>query len=229
MAYILHIDTSAQHCHVAVSSSGNLVSEKISVDTNNHATILNHMMEEVLVEAGHLSLQDLDAVDVMAGPGSYTGLRIGLATAKALCYALDKPLLLSNKLTLLAFQDKEYIATANAAYIGAILPARKGEYFVSVYHADQTPVIASGHMDLPVMLDAIDSLQGKVLLSGKIALEDSSSFSQRQHVTIRLQDHILTSFWCCYSYSLFSEKKFTKIFDASPLYLKNVYIHNSSK
>src|ERR1019366_2430074 len=103
MHYLLHIDTSTDTGAVAIGGDGNLLAYRANTETRNHATTINNMINDVLAEV-KISLEDLSCIVVCAGPGSYTGLRIGLATAKGLCYALDKPLMLDNRLTLLAYQ-----------------------------------------------------------------------------------------------------------------------------
>ena len=92
MALILQIETSTTSCSVALSEKGkNLVFKELN-ERNAHASHLTLFIEEILKEAGKQTA-DLDAVAVSMGPGSYTGLRIGVSTAKGLCYALDIPLL----------------------------------------------------------------------------------------------------------------------------------------
>ena len=92
MALILQIETSTTSCSVALSEKGkNLVFKELN-ERNAHASHLTLFIEEILKEAGKQTA-DLDAVAVSMGPGSYTGLRIGVSTAKGLCYVLDIPLL----------------------------------------------------------------------------------------------------------------------------------------
>jgi tRNA threonylcarbamoyladenosine biosynthesis protein TsaB len=86
------------------------------------------MVAEVLTEAG-VVLNDTAAVAVCNGPGSYTGLRIGLATAKGYCYAAGKPLLLNNRLQLMIEEAKA--RSAGAGTYVALIPARNGEYYAA--------------------------------------------------------------------------------------------------
>ena len=89
---ILLIETATSICSAAVSVDGNVVSSRCSDAPNAHSTRLTLFIDEMLKES-HLKPTELDAVCVSSGPGSYTGLRIGVSTAKGICYALDKPLL----------------------------------------------------------------------------------------------------------------------------------------
>lgn len=92
MALILNMDTATPVCSVALAQEGKLLAFREKNEKNIHAEVLNGFVEEVLNEA-QKSLKDLDAIAVSMGPGSYTGLRIGVSTAKGLCYSLDKPLI----------------------------------------------------------------------------------------------------------------------------------------
>ena len=92
MMNILLIETATQICSVVLASDGKVVARRESDTPNAHSTCLSVFIYEVLKES-HLTPRDLNAVCVSAGPGSYTGLRIGVSTAKGFCYALGIPLL----------------------------------------------------------------------------------------------------------------------------------------
>ena len=92
MPVILSIETATNVCSVALSRNGDLISLRESTDRNAHSSVLTTFIEELFTDTG-LKPEDIDAIAVSEGPGSYTGLRIGVATAKGLCYALDKPLI----------------------------------------------------------------------------------------------------------------------------------------
>jgi len=102
VALILAFDTATKHCAVALARDGAVLAHRTAEDERfSHAEKLNVFMDEVLRETG-LALKDLDAVAVGTGPGSYTGLRIGLSAAKGLCFALDVPLIALSTLEVLA-------------------------------------------------------------------------------------------------------------------------------
>jgi len=92
MALILCLETATRVCSVSLSNGLSLLGIRESETSNAHSSKLTVFVDEILKEAGH-TLQQLDAIAVSMGPGSYTGLRIGVATAKGLCYALDKPMI----------------------------------------------------------------------------------------------------------------------------------------
>jgi len=97
MALILSIETSTQVCSVALFKQGEIVGLKESNDEKSHAKLLTLFIQELLLEH-KIDFKDLNAIVVSKGPGSYTGLRIGVSTAKGLCYALDLPLIAINTL-----------------------------------------------------------------------------------------------------------------------------------
>lgn len=131
MAKILQIETATAICSVALSINGKTFSFKEEKGQNLHAANLTLFIDEVLKTAG-LSYPELDAVAVSKGPGSYTGLRIGVSTAKGLCYALDKPLIAIETLEMMA---AGYLAE-NPDYSGLICPmidARRMEVYTSIF------------------------------------------------------------------------------------------------
>ena len=101
MSYILNIETATKVCSVAIGKDGELIALKETEAEKSHSTVITLFIREVLKETG-ITLSDLDAVAVSKGPGSYTGLRIGVSTAKGLCYSLDKPLIAVSTLQAMA-------------------------------------------------------------------------------------------------------------------------------
>jgi len=102
MALILNIETSTQVCSVCLSDGGKVIAMRESNDDKSHARLLNLFIEEILKE-NKLNFGQLDAVAVSKGPGSYTGLRIGVSTAKGLCYAKNIPLIAVHTLESMAY------------------------------------------------------------------------------------------------------------------------------
>src|SRR5438045_2930752 len=92
MALILNIETSTTVCSVALAEDEHLLSYKEENKGFTHAEHTTLFIEDAFKEAGR-KISEIDAVAVSSGPGSYTGLRIGVSTAKGLCYAIDKPLI----------------------------------------------------------------------------------------------------------------------------------------
>ena len=95
MATILNIETSTEVCSVTISKNGELLFKKETLEGLSHSELLTVFIEELLAE-NNFKLKQLDAVAVSKGPGSYTGLRIGVSVAKGLCYGLEIPLIAVN-------------------------------------------------------------------------------------------------------------------------------------
>src|ERR1700744_5324741 len=99
---ILQIETATSSCSVALADWGKLVAVKEMTGRNVHAESITLFIGEIINQAG-IQYRDLSAIAVGAGPGSYTGLRIGVSTAKGLCFALDKPLIAVDTLAAMAY------------------------------------------------------------------------------------------------------------------------------
>src|SRR5438270_3192396 len=98
---ILTIDTATDQASVCLSQNGNVLATSINDNQKDHATWIQVAINTLLKEQG-FSMQQLKAVAVTEGPGSYTGLRVGMATAKGLCFALQIPLITVNTLKVMA-------------------------------------------------------------------------------------------------------------------------------
>lgn len=223
MAYLLHIDTSTDIGSVAVSHSGKLIHSISGVAARNHAGTVNAMITDCLASAG-IMLNDLSAVVVCAGPGSYTGLRIAMATAKGICYALDKPLILNNKLTLLALKQCNKENDDISDSVAAILVAREKEYYMSIYNINQICIQEPVHITENDALDLLKKCQ-KLRIISDLPEEEFHKMNVAPHlhnpdITI---DYI---FWAAYAYERFTCQDFVNIAAAAPFYLKQVYTHN---
>lgn len=137
MANILCIETATTACSVALTRDGNILSKKETTEKNAHSAKLTLFIDEVL-KKNRLLFSDLDAIAVSKGPGSYTGLRIGVSTAKGLCYALDIPLIAINTLQSLAwgmagsFSEKKH----SNPLLCPMIDARRMEVYAAVFNFD---------------------------------------------------------------------------------------------
>ncbi len=131
MSYILNIETATKNCSVSISKSGELVAlEELNDGNYSHAEKLHVFIESVLKKAA-ISFSDLDAVSVGKGPGSYTGLRIGVSAAKGLCFGLEIPLMAIETLTILA----NSISVTDGVLV-PMLDARRLEVYSAVFAPD---------------------------------------------------------------------------------------------
>lgn len=137
MATILNIETSTTNCSVSLSKEGETLVLKEDNNLNySHAESL-HVFIDVVIKAAKLTLNDLDAIAVSKGPGSYTGLRIGVSAAKGLCFALNIPLISVSTLKSLAHQVR-----INDGMIVPMLDARRLEVYSTIYDASYNEVRA---------------------------------------------------------------------------------------
>ena len=147
MVTILQIETATQVCSAAIAVNGETVALKELAAQNIHAGSLTLFIDDVIKQAG-LAYADLDAVAVSKGPGSYTGLRIGVSTAKGICFATDKPLIAVDTLQMMA---KGFLES-DPFYTGLVCPmidARRMEVFTALYDVNLKQV-------LPVTAKIID-------------------------------------------------------------------------
>ena len=129
MNYILNIESSTTNCSISLALDGNLVALKESNDDKySHSTKLHSFINEVLKKS-NISVKELVAIAVSKGPGSYTGLRIGVAAAKGLCYSLDIPLISISTLHILSKQ----IQVREQGLILPVMDARRDEVYCAVY------------------------------------------------------------------------------------------------
>jgi tRNA threonylcarbamoyladenosine biosynthesis protein TsaB len=142
MTYILHIETATKVCSVALSKDGELIALKeIAEENYSHAENITLFIEDVLKQA-EISIKNINAVSVSSGPGSYTGLRIGVSTAKGLCYPLNIPLISVD--SLLALNEIALLKHPNIN-LCPLIDARRMEVFNAIYNekGDQLKAISA--------------------------------------------------------------------------------------
>jgi len=222
LALLLNIDTAFETACVCVSRSGELVSFERSHEQKNHASFLQPAIQRAC-ERADVALSAIDAVAVANGPGSYTGLRVGLASAKGICYALHKPLILINTLDVLACALKEDAPhdSPNVLFC-PLIDARRMEVYTALYDIhlnlikEPAAIILSGDF----LKDEKETYQIVVAGNGssklRLFLHDENIIyspveAEMRHF-VRLGHH---------AYGL---KKFADVAYSEPIYLKPVYI-----
>ncbi|MES2776669.1 MAG: tRNA (adenosine(37)-N6)-threonylcarbamoyltransferase complex dimerization subunit type 1 TsaB [Bacteroidota bacterium] len=146
MPLILNIDTATDDGSAALSDGATIIASKRSGSQREQASFLQPAIQQVMAEAG-ISLSHIDAVSVTIGPGSYTGLRVGLSSAKGLCYALGKPLIAVNTLQVMAFAAIETYVAGNipatpTPLFCPMIDARRMEVFTALYDITCRQVLA---------------------------------------------------------------------------------------
>ena len=129
--FILNIETATKNCSVSIAKNGETIAlREIAEEGYSHAEKLHVFIDELIAES-KITFKDLNAIAVSQGPGSYTGLRIGVSSAKGLCYALNIPLIAVDTLQSLAAQ----ISISNG-FIIPMIDARRMEVFSAIYDKD---------------------------------------------------------------------------------------------
>lgn len=146
MALILCIETGTDICSVGIVNNGELISLRESDSGRDHAKKVAVFVDELLAE-NNIDPQQIDAVAVGEGPGSYTGLRIGVSFAKGLCYGLGKPLIaVSSLASLAAVAIEDYkagiidIENWDSARLCPMIDARRMEVYTQVFDSKANPL-----------------------------------------------------------------------------------------
>ena len=136
MAFILNIDTALETASVALAENDKIIVSAINDQQKDHAAWLQSAIKKLL-EKSPIKSDQLNAIGISNGPGSYTGLRVGLSTAKGLCYALKIPLITINTLEVLAFS----VINENFKYVCPMIDARRMEVYTAVYDKQLLQII----------------------------------------------------------------------------------------
>ncbi|MBL1411271.1 tRNA (adenosine(37)-N6)-threonylcarbamoyltransferase complex dimerization subunit type 1 TsaB [Sphingobacterium faecale] len=225
--YILQIDTATEVCSVSLSNDGKLIAELTAEDKNMHASGLTVCIDRLLKSVS-LDYTDLSAVAVSMGPGSYTGLRIGVSTAKGLCYALDVPLIGVNTLesmyegyiTMSEVQD-------NLVYI-PMLDARRMEVYMAVFDNQKNCLQKTE----AVIVDAgtFDIFAPKnVVLFGSGANKFQELFEGNTQVKIDTEYQHSSAYLSTIAFRKFQNKEVEDLIYFEPFYLKEFVATVSKK
>lgn len=215
MALLLIIDTSTKNCSVILAEDEVELGNRIERNTRSHAQILPIFIKELLEEC-QKEAKHLDAVVVSAGPGSYTGLRIGMATAKGLCYSLDIPLIALDSLESLADTMRMKKRDENGIYL-ASLDSRNGEIYFAVMNGRGELICPSQ----PARVDELnwDKWRNKnIYISGntKEKLKESKFYCEIPVISTEYEarNYLNLGFKC------FIDRKFDDLVYKEPNYLK---------
>lgn len=177
---ILLIETATSSCSVALTENGKIIGVREARERNIHASHITLFTEELMNNAGK-KYSDLSAVAVSKGPGSYTGLRIGVSTAKGLCYALDIPLLGINTLEAMASGLQSQIDLADSDLLIPMIDARRMEVYTSIFQKD-LKVLESTNAKI-VNINSFDQFKSnQLLMFGDGAAKFKELFSEQSNI-----------------------------------------------
>ena len=162
MAIILNLETATTNCSVSIARNGNVIAlQEHDTPSYSHSEQLHVFIQEVMQKAS-LTLSDIDAIAVSKGPGSYTGLRIGVSSAKGLCYALDVPLISVATLRSLAHREKG----DTYDFVIPLLDARRMEVYAAVFDSELNEIKETEAVIIDSNSFSEYAQLGKVLLVG---------------------------------------------------------------
>ncbi len=215
---ILHIETSTNVCSVALSQNSQCLFSKSNADGMNHAALLSVFIAEAF-EVLKENEKTLDAVAVSSGPGSYTGLRIGVSTAKGLCYGLDIPLISVSTLKILTVQALNEIENKENALFCPMIDARRMEVYSAFYDA-------TGALKREISADIITSDSYAELLANQTIYFFGNGAekckSTLTHPNARFIDNLipLAENMIEFAVKSYNEKRFVDTAYFEPFYLK---------
>ncbi len=221
MSLILNIDTALETATVCLSKDGEVLQGAVSDKQNDHATWLHPAIHDLLHQTGY-GLKDVQAVAVSIGPGSYTGLRIGLASAKGFCYALGIPLVTVGTLEILAHAVQQEATDL----ICPLIDARRMEVYAALYEKDLTeknpPHALVLDKTIPITIGIMQWLPThQVLFCGNGSKKLQSILTHPHAVFSATAPSPLSI--SRLSQKKFAEKKFADLVYTEPLYVKEFY------
>jgi tRNA threonylcarbamoyladenosine biosynthesis protein TsaB len=216
MAIILNIDTAVDTASVCLARDSRSLQFSLNDVQRDHAAWLHPAILRVTRDAG-LNISDLDAVAVTIGPGSYTGLRVGLSTAKGLCFSLGIPLIAINTLKMMAYAAKEY----DTDLLCPMIDARRMEVFTAVYDKNLTEIIEPAAMILnPASFESLLDSK-RIVFSGNGAEKLKSVIDHRNAF---FSSTVASAADMAYlSEQQFLGKEFADLAYTEPLYLKEFH------
>lgn len=226
---LILIETSTQLCSAALSAGDRIISYRESSDPKAHASKLCVFIDEMLKEQG-MKVSDCNAVAVSKGPGSYTGLRVGVSTAKGLCFGGNIPLIAVSTLEILAHQaHSESLIPQGCIAIVPMIDARRMEVYCSRFDTQchETAQVEARIIDKDSFSDLLAAQNGKVLFIGDGA--------DKCRETLASDNAVFTQCWPKASSMLtpalerFARGEFEQIAYFEPFYLKEFAITPSKK
>jgi len=221
VAYILQIETSTTNCSVAISKNGETIAIKEVSNGYSHAENLHVFIKEILAD-NKLEYSSLNAIAVSKGPGSYTGLRIGVSTAKGLCFSLDIPLIALETLEVLAHQVR-----VDGGFVVPMIDARRMEAYTKVFKAnyEEARVIEAEILDKTSFEAYLE--QGKVVFVGN---KTEKTQEVIQHKNAKFIDSLPSAKeMSILAYTKFKKNDIEDVAYFEPYYLKDFLVTPAKK
>jgi tRNA threonylcarbamoyladenosine biosynthesis protein TsaB len=230
MALILNIDTSQDAACVSLAENGAVITAVTNETQRDHAAWIHRAIEKLFEEAGY-NITDLAAVGVSNGPGSYTGLRIGLSTAKGLCYSLKVPLITVGTLEVMALNGVQCLGSSakndteqklGEVVICPMIDARRMEVFTAIYDIKLNEVVKPQALVLDSTTFAAILERQKILFLGN-GSKKFQQMGQRLENAMFKNCPLNPSALAIIIYRSFIGNNFAALGYTEPLYLKEAY------
>ena len=221
---ILCIETSTAVCSVALVENGNVIALRESLDGQNHAEKITIFIDEIMKET-NVVYKDLDAIAVSMGPGSYTGLRIGVSTAKGFCYALEKPLIAVDTLAAMAHgfisSQLSAISYQPTAILCPMIDARRMEVYTAFFNEklERTSETEALVIDENSFMELKQN--NHLYLFGDGADKLATLFENDKNITVVEKFHCSAAYMATLAEEAFKNKDFVDVAYFEPFYLKN--------
>lgn len=229
---ILCLETSTAVCSVALVDNSNVIALRESLDGQNHAEKITIFIDEVMKEA-NISYNELEAIAVSKGPGSYTGLRIGVSTAKGLCYAMEKPLIAIDTLAAMTegFLDNNFdndhdtnIKSESSSLSPIFCPmidARRMEVYSAFFTEDMKKISDTEALIIDENSFSDLKLNHHLYLFGDGADKLVSLFENEENITVIEKFHCSAAYMARLAEEAFKNNDFVDTAYFEPFYLKD--------
>jgi len=223
MSLILNIDTANTTASISIAKDGHILGEAFNTEQKDQGAFIQPAIQSIAKNIG-ISLAELSAIAVVAGPGSYTGLRVGMASAKGLCYAISKPLITIGTLKLLAYQAIRQVNNNQndmPILFCPMVDARRMEVFTAVYNKNLDTILSPSALIIDVNSFANLLLNNKIIFFGDGAAKwqqlshfENAHFIQLKNKTLYMNE---------LSFKKFSNLEFADLAYTEPIYIKEFY------
>lgn len=227
---ILCLETSTAVCSVALVDNSNVIALRESLDGQNHAEKITIFIDEVMKEA-NISYNELEAIAVSKGPGSYTGLRIGVSTAKGLCYAMEKPLIAIDTLAAMTegFLDNNFDndhdtnikSLPSSSIFCPMIDARRMEVYSAFFTGDMKKISETEALIIDENSFSDLKLNHHLYLFGDGADKLISLFENEENITVIEKFHCSAAYMARLAEEAFKNNDFVDTAYFEPFYLKD--------
>jgi tRNA threonylcarbamoyladenosine biosynthesis protein TsaB len=220
MSFIINIDTSLETAFVSLAKNGAIVATQLNEVQREHAAFV-HVAIQALLAKESLLVKDLSAVAVTTGPGSYTGLRVGLAAAKGLCYALSIPLITVSTLQMMAKDVLINEENAMDCLFCPLIDARRMEVFTAMYDSNMEEIIPANAQILVSQSFESNLEQKKVFFFGS-GMEKWKAISTSKNAIFTHNKELFNALNII-SFNKFLAQDFANLASSVPQYTKAFY------